>query len=71
MAVSGSGSELTLTLRDPVTRQSIAEIITVDEQELAEIYVDRRAFYDYADQIIERFLFPVRPLLLAEERAPE
>jgi len=68
LTVTSSGFNLTLCLRNPKTGQVATDTVAVDPDELAEVYRDRRSFNDYADQIIERFVYPVRPLqLLSDE----
>jgi len=67
LAVKGSGSDLVLTLRDRTTKQTATETVNIPAEILADICDDERAFSDYADQIIERFVYPVRPLQLFED----
>jgi len=68
LTVTGAGWNLSLCLRNPKTGQVARDTIAIDPDELAEVYQDRRSFNDYADQIIERFVYPIRPLqLLSDE----
>ena len=66
LSVKGSGHNLTLCLRHPKTRETATETVTIDLNDLGEVYGDDEALTEYADRIIERFAFPVRPLQLIE-----
>lgn len=67
LAVKGTGFNLELTLKDRTSNRTATETVALDPDTLAEAYEDEQTFADYADQIIERFVFPVRPLQLFED----
>jgi len=67
LAVKGAGFNLELTLKDRISNRTATETVALDPDTLAEACEDEQAFSDYADQIIERFVFPVRPLQLFED----
>jgi hypothetical protein len=64
LTVISSGFDLTLTLRDPKTGQVARETVSIDPNDLEEVEGDGQALTEYADRIIERFVFPVRSLRL-------
>lgn len=66
LTVKGSGHNLTLCLRHLKTRETATETVTIDLNDLGEVYGDDQALTEYADRIIERFAFPVRPLQLID-----
>jgi hypothetical protein len=68
LTVKSNGNILTLCLRQPKTGQTATETVSIDPNDLDDIYGDDQALTEYADRIIERFVYPVRPLqLLSDE----
>jgi hypothetical protein len=61
--VSQKGSVLTLSVTDKKSGRKESESFQVDELELEELFHSGDDFYDDADTIINRFMFPVRPLV--------
>jgi len=66
LTVKSNGSNLTLCLRQPKTGQTATETVSIDPNELGEVYGDDQALTEYADRIIERFVYPVRSLELQD-----
>jgi hypothetical protein len=66
LTVTSSGFNLTLTLRNPKTGQVARETVSIDPNDLEEVEDDDQALTEYVDRIIERFVFPIRPLQLYE-----
>ncbi len=66
LTVISSGFNLTLTLRNPKTGQVARESVSIDPNDLADVDGDDQALTEYADRIIERFVYPIRPLQLYE-----
>lgn len=67
LAVKGAGFNLELTLKDRTSNRTATETVELDPDALAEACEDERDFADFADQVIERFVFPVRSLQLFED----
>ena len=68
MTVKRKGETLTFTVREKggVGRVE-SEDFVVDPKELYDMYEDFESLYDYADQLIVRFMFPIRALELPKE----
>jgi hypothetical protein len=66
LTVTSDGLTLTLTLRNPKTGQVAKGTTSIDAYELAEVIADGPSFSDYVDRIIERFVYPIRPLQLLD-----
>ena len=64
LTVKSKGNTLTLTLRHKETGQTATEDVCVPISDLNDIHSDNQALTEYADRIIERFVFPIRPLQL-------
>jgi hypothetical protein len=67
LTVKSKGNTLTLTLRHKETGQTATENVSVAPSDLNDLYYDNQALTEYADRIIERFVFPVRPLQLLDD----
>lgn len=48
-----------LSLKNPRTGEIARETFFLERFDLQEMYADSQAFYEHADRVIERFLFPV------------
>jgi hypothetical protein len=66
LTVKSNGSNLTLCLRNPKTDQTVTETNSIDLGDLEEVADDDQALTEYADRIIERFVYPVRSLELQD-----
>jgi len=66
LTVKSKDNNLTLCLRHQQTGQTATETVSIDLEDLDDIQGDDQALTEYADRIIERFAFPVRPLQMLE-----
>ncbi len=66
LTVKSKDLELTLCLRHPKTGQTATETVTIDPTDLEEVYADEQTLMEYADRIIERFVYPVRALQILD-----
>ena len=66
LTVNSKGNDLILCLRHPKTGETATETVSIDLEDLDDIQGDDQALTEYADRIIERFAFPVRPLQMLE-----
>jgi hypothetical protein len=62
LMVKSKDLELTLCLRHPKTGETATETVTIDPTDLEEVYGDEQTLMEYADRIIERFVYPVKAL---------
>jgi hypothetical protein len=67
LTVKSKGNTLTLTLRQMQTGQTATEDVSVPPSDLNDLHNDDQALTEYADRIIERFVFPIRPLQLLDD----
>jgi hypothetical protein len=67
LTVKQIGNGLTLTVTQKRTGEKATETFLLDTQEIEELLDDEQAIQDYADCLITRFMYPVRPLMLLED----
>ncbi len=62
LGVRQKGNALILSMADKTTGEKAVETFELDE-DIRDLFYYEDAPYDYADQLISRFVYPVRPLV--------